>query len=94
LPVELKSDSTNYHQKNEGQSSTCWDPTDKQRLLEAIGHSEIVRISFSQNNQITSLPVLELVFEPALLEILEMLGYALFTLRLEDKRMQCKWNSG
>lgn len=93
-PLELKSDSRNYHQKNnEGRSSPLWDPTDKQRLLEAISRSEIVRVSFSQNNHITSSPVLKIAFEPALLEILEMLDYALFTLKLEEKTVQCKWNS-
>lgn len=35
-------------------------------------------------------PFLKIIFEPALLEILEMLGYALFTLKLEEKTVQCK----
>lgn len=47
-PVELKSNSTNDHKKNEGQSFTLWHPTDKQSLLEVISSSEIVRVSFSQ----------------------------------------------
>lgn len=70
-----------------------WDPTDKQSLFEAIRHSETVKIYSSQNNRITSLPILKFIYEPALLEILIMLGYALFTLKLEEKTVQSKWNS-